>query len=71
VVFYAAVELAARLGARLINYSYAAEDTKVSHGCLLLPRVGYVKAFDPAVMAALRTLGLRSAPPRASEGEPR
>lgn len=63
VVFYAAVELAARLGAELINYSYAAEDTKISHGCHLLPRVGYVKAFDPAVAAALLRLGLRSDPP--------
>lgn len=63
VVFYAAVELAARLGAQLINYSYAAEDTRISHGCRLLPRVGYVKAFDPAVAAALPGLGLRSEPP--------
>jgi len=67
VLFYAAVELAARLGAQLINYSYAAEETKVSHGCRLLPRIGYVKAFDPAAMAALRGLGLSSP----GEGGPR
>lgn len=68
VLFYAAVELAARLGAQLINYSYAAEETKISHGCRLLPRIGYVKAFDPSVMTTLRGLGLRPAP---GEGESR
>ena len=61
--FYRAVELAIRVGARLINYSYAADETKVLHGCRLLPRVGYVKAFDPETAAGLREIASRPEPP--------
>jgi hypothetical protein len=55
-LFYRAVELAERLGASEINYSYASEQTKVSHGCELLPRVGYVKPLDPRFEAELSVL---------------
>lgn len=58
VVFYAAVELAIKSGARQIYYSYAAEETKVSRGCDLHPRLTYVKALDRQASAELR--GIRA-----------
>jgi uncharacterized protein len=58
VVFYAAIELAIKSGARQIYYSYAAEETKVSRGCDLHPRLTYVKALDRQASAELR--GIRA-----------
>jgi hypothetical protein len=46
VLYYRAIELAMKLGANEINYSYGSDDTKLSRGCQLRPRVGYLKAFD-------------------------
>jgi uncharacterized protein len=55
--FYSGAELAVSLGARLIYYSYGTDEAKVLHGCDLLPRIGYVKALDEDVAAALRSIG--------------
>jgi hypothetical protein len=56
VVFYSAIELAVRTGVREIAYSFGAEKVKVSRGCDLYPRLGYVKALDPEKSAELARL---------------
>lgn len=56
VVFYSAIELAERSGVRQIYYSYEAEETKLSRGCDLQPRVTYVKALDEEASAELHRL---------------
>jgi uncharacterized protein len=53
VVFYAAIELAITSGARQIYYSYSSEETKVSRGCELHPRLTFVKALDRQASAGL------------------
>jgi hypothetical protein len=55
-LFYSAIELAMRSGIREIQYSYGSEQTKASRGCDLLPRLGYVKAFDEQTTGELRRL---------------
>jgi len=64
VLFYSAIELAMKSGIREINYSYGSEDTKVSRGCDLRPRLGYLKAFDPGAAAELARLSSGLAPPK-------
>ena len=56
VVFYGAIELAIKSGARQIYYSYAAEETKLSRGCDLHPRRTYVKALDEEAAGGLRAI---------------
>jgi hypothetical protein len=56
-LYYRAIELAARLGVTEINYSYGSDETKLSRGCELLPRVGYVKAFDQDLSGLLAMAG--------------
>jgi uncharacterized protein len=57
VLFYSAIELAMKSGVREIHYSYGSEDTKVSRGCDLRPRLGYLKALDNDAAAELARLG--------------
>jgi hypothetical protein len=53
-VFYAPIELAARTGARYIDYSVGLEDVKRSRGCGVTPRRGFVKCLDERTQARLR-----------------
>jgi uncharacterized protein len=53
-LFYSAIELAMQSGIREIHYAYGSEQTKASRGCELLPRLGYVKAFDEQTADELR-----------------
>jgi hypothetical protein len=59
VLFYSAIELAQRSGARQINYSYGSDETKASRGCDLVPRLTYLKALDPAAAAGLNLIQAR------------
>jgi uncharacterized protein len=66
VLFYSAIELAMKSGVREIHYSYGSEETKVSRGCDLRPRLGYLKALDPDAAAELARLSPGLAPPDAA-----
>ena len=67
VLFYSAIELAMKSGVREIHYSYGSEDTKVSRGCDLRPRLGYLKALDTNAAAELARLGPSLAPPETAD----
>lgn len=67
VLFYSAIELAMKSGVREIHYSYGSEDTKVSRGCDLRPRLGYLKALDNDAAAELARLGPVLARPEAAD----
>lgn len=66
VLFYSAIELAMKSGIQEIHYSYGSEDTKVSRGCDLLPRLGYLKALDGEAAAELARLSAHLAQPKAA-----
>lgn len=55
-LFYSAIELAMQSGIKEIQYAYGSEQTKASRGCDLLPRFGYVKAFDDKTTDELQRL---------------
>ncbi|RLU82241.1 hypothetical protein CTZ27_30265 [Streptomyces griseocarneus] len=44
--YYEPVEYASRVGATALDYAVASEATKLSRGCTLEQRYGYLKAFD-------------------------
>ncbi|MGW1642331.1 peptidogalycan biosysnthesis protein [Streptomyces lavendulae] len=54
--FYAPIEYAGRVGATAVDYAVESERTKVSRGCTLEQRYGYLKLFDPRRQAALEPL---------------
>lgn len=51
VTYYSAIQHAGRVGAAELDYSIEAEATKVSRGCRLLDRYGYVRVLDEALHA--------------------
>lgn len=53
VLFYAAVEYAARIGASRIEYGISSEKAKASRGCMTRRQYGYVKLLDAHAHAAL------------------
>ncbi|MEV7420660.1 GNAT family N-acetyltransferase [Streptomyces sp. NPDC089919] len=59
--FYEPVEHAGRTGATTLDYAVATEQAKVSRGCVLEERLGYLKAFDAgtheSAAGLLRLLG--------------
>ncbi|MFE4263624.1 peptidogalycan biosysnthesis protein [Streptomyces sp. NPDC056883] len=54
--FYAPIEYAARVGATAVDYAVESEQTKLSRGCTLEQRHGYLKLFDAQRQAELEPL---------------
>ncbi|GGW37574.1 peptidogalycan biosysnthesis protein [Streptomyces xantholiticus] len=55
-VFYAPIEYASRVGATTVDYAVESEQTKLSRGCTLEQRHGYLKLFDVRRQAELEPL---------------
>lgn len=45
-VYYEPIEYAGRIGAATLDYAIESEETKLSRGCVLEQRYGYLKVFD-------------------------
>ncbi|MFG2754772.1 peptidogalycan biosysnthesis protein [Streptomyces xanthophaeus] len=63
-IFYRPIEFAGSVGATAVDYAVESEQTKLSRGCTLEQRHGYVKLFDAQHQAVLEPLleGVRQGP---------
>ncbi|PCG84639.1 hypothetical protein CIB93_18310 [Streptomyces sp. WZ.A104] len=61
-IFYRPIEYAAGAGVTAVDYAVESEQTKLSRGCTLEQRYGYLKLFDASRQAELEPLleGIRS-----------